>query len=210
MSSINFNDGISVNSSLTVKPGTSVRGLKTSSLDQESLKPFVVDLTTFRVWDAIGTTLPSAAANDDLGLISGTLGTSAPTIETGDLKAAGATTRYARVQIAMPKEYDSAADVVLRIHAKMQTTVADTSATVDVEAYKYDEDGGVGSDLISTSATSINSETGADYDFTVNAATLEPGSILDVRVALAINDGATGTAVIGRIGAVTLMCDTRG
>ena len=208
--SIRLPNGARIADSFTVEPGTTVRGLSKASLDQESLSPFTIPLTSFRVWDAIATNLPATPATDDLGLLGNTFATGSPTIETGDLKAAGATTRYARVLIPMPMEYDAASDVVLRIHAGMKTTVSDTTATIDVQAYRSDEEAGIGSDLCNTAATTINSLTLSDKDFTITAGSLSAGDLLDVRIAIAINDGASGTAVIGQIGSVKLLCDTRG
>jgi len=177
---------------------------------QEQLAVFPIPWTWWRVHDAVQTNL-GTAASDDLGLIGGTFGTGVPSIQTGDLKAAGATTRYARCTIPMPVEYDAAADVVLRFNAGMITTVSDTTSTIDVEAYLSDKAAAVdGADLITTSATTINSLTYANKDFTVTSSSLEAGDLLDVRVAIAINDGATGTAVIGAIGAAYLLCDIRG
>ena len=56
-----------------------------TQLTQDVLAKFAVPLTDLRVWDAIGSLLPSAGANDDLGLYSGTFGTDAPKVSTGDL-----------------------------------------------------------------------------------------------------------------------------
>lgn len=207
---IRFDNGLRVGQTLTVEPSTTIRGLSRSSLDQESLSPFTIPLTAFRVWDAIATNLPATAATDDLGLVGNTFATGSPTIETGDLKAAGATTRYARVQLPIPMEFDAASDVVLRIHAGMKTTVSDTTATVDVQAYKSDEEAGIGADLCSTAATTINSLTLGDKDFVIDGSGLSAGDLLDIRIAIAVNDAASGTAVIGQIGAVKLLVDTKG
>lgn len=185
-------------------------GLARTNIAQEALAKFPVKLTDFRVHDAIATNLPGTSANDDLGLSGGTFATSSPTIQTSDLKTAGATTRYARCLIPLPAEYDAAESVVLRIHAGMKTAVADTTATIDVQAYKSDEEEGISADLCTTSATTINSLTLADKDFTITATSLSPGDVLDVRIAVAVNDGAGGSAVIGMIGAVSLLCDIRG
>lgn len=207
---VRFENGIRVGNSLIVEPAATVRGLTRAAMDEESLTPFTVPMTSLRVWDNLGGLLPTTAATDDLAIVGNTFGTGSPTIETGDLKAAGATTRYARMLVAMPDNYEAAADVVLRLHAGMKTTVADTTATVDVEAYKSDEEAGIGSDLVTTAATTINSLTLSDVDFTISGGTLSPGDLLDIRIAVAVNDGATGTAVIGQIGAIKLLCDTRG
>jgi len=184
--------------------------LARSYLEQDDNKVYPINLTDFRVWDALHTNLPGTAATDDLALVGGTFGTNSPTIQTGDLKAAGATSRYARVMIPMPAEYVAGETVTLRLHAGMKTTVADTTATADVEAYESDREEGISADLCATAAQSINSLTLADKDFTITATNLEPGELLDVRIHLAVNDAASGTAVIGLIGAVELVCDVKG
>src|SRR5690606_37633366 len=98
----------------------------------------------------------------------------------------------------------------LRAFAGMITTVADNSATIDFEAYKIDGDNTVGSDLIDTSAQDINNLAFANQDFTVTPTGLAAGDVLDVRVAVAVNDAAAGTAVIAAIGRLDLLCDVKG
>lgn len=183
-----------------------------TDLQQLALQPFTIPMHLWCVWNNLTNRLPAAAAADDLGLIDNTFGTGSPTIETGDLKAEAGnpTTRYARILWPMPKEYDDRASALLRFHAGMKTTVSDTTATLDVSAYKSDEEGGISSDLVTTAAQSINSLTLADFDFDLTTSDLNAGDLLDIRIAIAINDGATATAVIGQIGAAKLLCDTRG
>lgn len=175
------------------------------------LQAFPIPLTNFRVWDAMQTNLPGTPSSDDLGLVGGTFGTATPSIRTEDLKAAGATSKYARVLVQLPWEYEAGQTVKIRLKAGMITTISDTTATIDVEAYKLqgDPDDAIGSDLVSTAATTINSTTFADIDFTVTPSSLSPGDILDVRVKIAINDGATATAVIGAFTSAKLVCDVR-
>ena len=185
--------------------------LARSNLVQESLAEFPIPFEAWRVHDAFGTNLPGTPLTDDLGLVGGTFGTGTPSIQTEDLKAAGATTSYARAVVRLPAEYDAGEDVVLRFRAGMLTTIADTTATLDVEAYKLDDEAGVdGSDLVTTAAQTINSLTAADKDFVVSASGLSPGDLLDVRIAVAINDGASATAVVGLVGSASLRCDIRG
>lgn len=181
-----------------------------SKLGQDTLQPFPVNLTDFRVWDAFHTNLPGTPANDDLGLVGGTFATASPSLETEDLKAAGATNKYARCIVRIPAEYDDGQSIQIRARAGMFTTIADTSATVDFEIYKMDEDAGIGSDLVTTAAQSINSLTDANFDFTITESGLISGNLLDVRITVAVNDGATGSAVQARVGAVKLLCDVRG
>jgi hypothetical protein len=177
---------------------------------QDPLKVFPVPMTDFRVWDAVTSLLPATGGTDDLGLYTGTFGTDSPNIKTGDVKAAGAVTRRARVQIPLPMEYEDGETVQLRLKAGMQTTVADVSATIDVEVYRIERDGTVGADLCGTAAQSINSLTLADKTFDIDEATLVTGDILDVRVTIATNDAATATAVIAMLVAMELLADVRG
>jgi len=182
-----------------------------SKLDQDAAQEYVVPWSTLRVHDAIETLLPQPAANDDLGWpATQTMGTVTPFIETADLKAAGATSVYARFQFAMPPEYDSGETITLRLRGGMNTTVADTTATIDAVVYKADEDGGAGSDICATAAQSINNLTAADKDFTITPTGLVAGDVLDVRIEVAINDGATATAVIGRCYKASFLLDIRG
>lgn len=182
-----------------------------SNIVQTALAKYPIPLTNWRVHDALQTNLPGTSSADDLAISGNTFGTNTPKLTTGDLKAAGAVTRYARALRELPPEYDPTETVQIRVSAGMETTVADTAATVDVEVYRVDREGGVdGADLVSTSAQDINSLTFGNKDFTVDAASLAAGDILDVRVALAVNDGATGTAVIGSIGSIELLADIRG
>lgn len=182
-----------------------------TDLNQDTLQRYPIPWTFWRIWDSITTNLTTPGASaDDLGLVGGTFGTGTPSIQTGDLKNAGSTTRYARAQFALPPEYDTAETVVLRAHAGMITTVASVSATIDFEVYRSDSEVGLGSDLCSTSAISINSLTEVNADFTISAATLARGDLLDIRMTIIVNDSGTGTAVIGYAGAVELLLDIRG
>lgn len=170
---------------------------------------YPVPLTLFRTWDALATNLPATAAADDLALITSTLGTDAPTVRTSDAKNT-TVTQYARTQIPVPVEYTDSASLIIRIKCGMITTVANGTATIDIQAYRIARDGTVGADICATGATTINSLTHADREFTITSTTLGPGDMLDVRVAIAITDSATATAVIGVIDAFELVCSIRG
>lgn len=197
----------------SVRRGTTlIPDVPRSNLELETLAEFPVPFEAWRVWDALATNLPGTPATDDLGLVTGsTFGTDTPSLQTQDAKAGGATNHRARTVLRLPPEYDAGRSVRLRLHAGMLTTIADTTATIDVEVYKLNEEAGVdGADLVSTAALSINSLTLADKDFTITASSLNPGDQLDVRITIAINDAATATAVKGIIGSAKLLCDIRG
>lgn len=183
---------------------------RTSILLQTDNAVFPIPWADFRVWDAFATNIPGTAATDDLALVGGTFATAPPMIQAGDLKAAGATTRYARVQVRLPECYVAGETVSLVLTSGMLTTIADVSCTVDAEAYRAVKDGTIGSDLCATAAQTINSLVFAAKTFAITASTLEPGDWLDVRITIACNDGATATAVTPTIAGADLVCDIRG
>ena len=199
-----------VTESMAIKDTGISSQTRASILKQDANAIFPVGLESLRVWNAYQTNLPGTAATDDLALIGGTFGTAPPTISAGDLKAAGATTRYARFQVQLPECYESGETVALSISAGMVTTIADTSCTVDVECYKIDKITGIGSDLCATAAVTINSLTFGAKTFTITPSGLVAGDVFDVRVAIACTDAATGTAVTPTIAAIDLLCDIKG
>jgi hypothetical protein len=92
----------------------------------------------------------------------------------------------------------------------MITTVSDVSCDIDFEAYVIDGDGTVGGgDLVSTSATTINSLTFGDKSFDLDASSLVAGDVLDVRVSIECNDAATVAAVIPAIANISLLVDVK-
>jgi hypothetical protein len=199
-----------VTGTLTAADLSASAALARTQMAQDALQPYPVRLTDGRVWDAIQTNLPGTPATDDLAIDGDTFGTGSPHLTAGDLKAAGATTRYARYQMSLPAEYDDGETVTIRINAGVQTTVSDTTCTVDVECYESDGELGISADICATAATTINSLTFADVDFAITPTDLVAGDVLDVRIAIACNDGATVTAVEPSIGSIELLCDIRG
>jgi len=207
--SSSFTD-VRISGNLTIKENGIAAQTRATILAQDNLAIFPVALTSLRVWDAMHTNLPGTAATDDLALIGGTFGTAPPLIQAGDLKNAGATTRYARFEVKLPECYQAAETVVIALSAAMTTTVASVSCTVDIECYRLDKISGISSDLCATAAISINSLTFGSRDFTITSASLLPGDVLDVRVAIVCNDSGTATAVTPTIASIDLLCDIKG
>jgi hypothetical protein len=139
-------------------------------------------------------------SNDDLAISSGAFATGLPYIHTGNLKSAGSVTRYARTMFTIPPEFVSAGAFQFRFASGMLTTVADTAATIDCECYKTARSTlKTGSDLVSTSASSINSLSFAEKTFDVSSTGLIAGDVLDIRVAILVNDAGSSTVVDGAI-----------
>lgn len=183
-----------------------------SQLKQVALCEVPITPFQWRVWDS-GALLTSAGT-DDLGIVMGTFGADVATVQAGDLKAAGATTRYAIAHVYLPDYYDPGETVQLRFTAGMKTTIADGSCTIEVVAYKVEDDGTptADGDLCTTVAQSINSLTAADKDFTLEAisTSFAAGDIIELRVAITCTDTATVTAVTPVICKAALLFDARG
>ena len=180
-----------------------------SDLAQDDLAAFPIPLSALRVWDAPQTNIPDTPASDDLGLVYNTFGTAGPTVETGDLKTAGATTRRVGFQIAVPECYVPGETAQMRLKAGMKTTVADGSATIDLEVTRA---AAPGTDICATAAQSINDLVAADKTFNLTPDDLVPGELLDCVVSITVTDAASGTAVIGQWlqGLSALLLDIKG
>jgi len=202
-------EDILVTGVLTAQEGSISPQLRTSILKQTPNAIVPIPLTSLRVWDAFHTALPGTAATDDLALIGGTFATAPPVISAGDCKALGSTPRYARFQLQLPEQYDSGETVTLSISAGMRTTVSDTSCTVDVECFKINKTGGIGTDICATAAVTINSLTFAAKAFTITPTGLVAGDVFDVRIAITCNDAATATAVTPTIASIDLLADIK-
>jgi hypothetical protein len=184
-------------------------GIERGKLAQETLK-YNIPLEGLRVHDAYQTNIPTTAASDDLGLIIGTFGTDAVVVQTSDSKATS-TTQRARFNFRLPENYVNGQPLSVAALAGMKTTVSDATATIDFEVYAKNESTGlVGSDLVTTAATTINSLTASAKEFTITPTGLLAGNELDIRVTIAITDAATATAVIGRIMKLYMLLSVKG
>ncbi len=182
-----------------------------AALGQENLAPFDIPLWQWRVWNAINTPLPAAAALDDLGFVAGTWATNSPTLQTIDqTQNNGVASCFGLTLYPLPIEYVAGQTVVVRFHSYMLTTLADQSATIDLVAYESGFERDISADICDTAAQSINSTTGADFDFIITPNDLVAGNVLLLRVDVAIDDDASAPGVTGVIGRSALLCDVKG
>jgi len=161
-----------------------------------------IPLTEF-LKDNLVTELGTAGDATNLGLVAGTHGSASPTLQGSDVGGSSGS-ETARLLLSVPDDYTSG-DLTLRFHAGMLTTVSDTTATLDVQAYESDGEAGVGDDLCETDAVSINSLTLADKDFTIDGDGLAAGDILDVEITVAVQDSGNAGVMIPVIGAAKLL-----
>ena len=170
-------------------------------------KEYVVPWVDFRIWDDFNTVLTDTAGTDDLALIGGTWTSASPHIASSDASAASIT-QYTRFQVCLPPEYDDGQGVRIRIRAKVDV-LAGTTNTLDVVAYESTLEAGIGSDLCATAAQTLTTSY-ANYDFVLTPTGLVAGDLLDIRIAVALNDTGEAHAAIARLGAVKLRCEVRG
>lgn len=182
--------------------------IRPSQLQQQSFQSHQVLLSDLRIWDAMNTLL-TTAASDDCGIATGTPGTDSPFVTGGDVKDATTTRKFA-FELAVPPNYDDGFNARIRLRAGMRTTVASSAATIDIEAFRPNGSGGVGSDLCVTSAQSINSLTPGNFDFDLSVSTLDPGDKIICIVTISVVDSATATAVIPAVYDIRGMLHTRG
>jgi len=161
-------------------------------------------LTSMKVHDALATDLPATAANDDMGIVTGTPGTDSVRLQGVDFGGTS-TDEKAAFEFILPPEYRPGAPVTVRLNAKMVTAVSDGTATVDVEAWKDNGTGGVGSDICATAAQSINSLTAANKDFTITPTGLVAGNKLVIRLSFGGSDTGNLAVMIPQINAVSVI-----
>jgi hypothetical protein len=188
--------------------------IQRSALAQETYTQFEVPLFTHRIWNAVETPL-TTAGSDDLGYGSGAFATGTPYVSAGALGSAGATTRYARFLYQVPANYISGQLARFQFLAGITggtPAAASVSCTLDLEVYKVGANALItGSDLVSTSAQSINSTTFADTSMELTVTTLAPGDWLDCRVTIACNDAvATSTNCVPAYTKVSFQGATKG
>lgn len=161
-----------------------------------------------------GTVLTASAAAGIFGISAGGWGS-------GTLKlvgeAASGNTKTSTGMVALPVPENAQATVfttgskawTIEIDARV-SVVAATSATVDIEVYRSDGNGGVsGSDLCTTSAQDINSATWATKTFTLTATNIEPGDELIVLIRTAVNDSTGANSSVGQIGRIAAVFNAK-
>ena len=185
---------------------------KADVLAQADLQSFNIPWSWWRTFDSMGVNLPSAAANDDLGLVGGTHGTAHPSLQAGDVGGTSST-RKARAVIPLPWNYVAAQSVTLRFFAACLTSAPDTTCTLDIAVYLHDGDTtlhGDGDLAPAAAANNIKSTVFTNVDFALSTLTnISPGSELDVLLSIEYDDSGDAAVMIPCIGLAQLLCDVR-
>jgi hypothetical protein len=163
--------------------------LPRTSLAQENGVRYPISLSAAKTWDDRATNLPATAANDDLAIITGTFGTDDLAWQSADSGQTSVTQKLG-FEYNVPPEYVAGETLNFVVNAAM-LVVADTSATLDVEAVRQADPT---TDIVTTAAEDINSATPADKTFVLDPTDLVPGDKLDIVLTVAIVDAATVAA----------------
>lgn len=157
----------------------------------------------------LSSVLPTSTTTGDvfLKIAGGTHGSASPLVQSADFASASGS-QGLRIEAFLPPNYEDGETIAIVLRAKL-TTDASVTKTLDVECYKPDGDGSVGSDLCSTSAQSLTTSW-ANYTFVITPTGLVAGDPLDIEVTVALNDGVAGSGVVANISVVELQFDTRG
>lgn len=184
--------------------------LPRTGIAEEALVEVAIPFSACRVWDDHDSLPPTTPADDDLGIIVGTWGTDSPLLRTENKGSNGLEENvYTFFEVEIPNNYILGNDLQLSFYAGMDTAVADQSAYIDLEVYVGDREGSVGSDLCSTAQQDVNSLTADEFDFAITTTGLVRGDVLLCRLALKIDDNATGT-VYGAVYHMKTKYDLRG
>jgi hypothetical protein len=99
------------------------------------------------------------------------------------------------IQFVLPPEYVSAGDVKVRIRCQIDGAGTDNASTVDIEAYEQ-ADGAVGSDICATVAQTFAAKTTwYNMDFTITAAGLVAGDVLNIKLTSTIVESASSDLI---------------
>lgn len=162
-----------------------------------------------------GQPLAAAASAGEFGYEVGGWGTGGSLI-VGEVANGNTKTDDLRLEIPIPQNlYTGTGEIVgdarslkLRMRAHVDVVV-NTAATLDIEAYKLDDEGArTGSDLYAGSAQDVNTTSWADIDFTISLGTLSPGDMLEVVVRGIANDSSGANSGRIEIGDIQLLATT--
>lgn len=139
----------------------------------------------WRKWDDLVTNLAAADANDELGLVTGTFVTDAPSLNVTVATPSNAPFYARDPGFVVPWNYDAGTNLTLDV--TVVETVAATTATVDVVVVRR---AAPTVDICATAAQSVVGAAAGIKSFTLTGTNVVPGEVLDIRLNLTLDDGA--------------------
>ena len=187
--------------------------LDRADLTLEQNQIYVLELDTWKVSTTLAA-LPAAGDSTSLGLVVGAHETAAHSLQGTDF--GGLTkTETCRRKYTLPVEYVSGQPIEIQVHGGVLTTISSTSATVLAEVVKVTprtltSDSGIGTDLVTTTAQSINSLTMAYVEFNVTPTGLVAGDQLDIEITAEGIDGTDAGVMKMFIDRIAVKLDVKG
>lgn len=206
--SVLFSGDVTVAGTLTQLKAMPDDTIARSKLIEDALAEYVQKLQDMRV-TGTGALLGTSAGTPSgaFGLTVGTHGSATPVI-VGETASNNSKTNKLRFTYELRPEYVAAGTVHVRVRAKVDGTLA-TAQTLDLTCFKADEDGGLGSDLCTTTIKTLTTSY-VDYAFIINPAGLAVGDVLDIEITGVADDtgGAANKAIY--ISKVSVLADIKG
>ena len=113
-----------------------------------------------------------------------------------------------KTSFALPYNYVASGLVRLRLAVDVTGSGTLGTCTIDASVREQDNDGAIGSDLVTTSATAVSATSG-NKDFVITDAGLVAGDILSIVVTTSIQETA-GSAIQAIVTKTQMLCDVRG
>ena len=113
-----------------------------------------------------------------------------------------------KTSFTLPYNYVASGLVSLRLTVDVTGAGTLGTCTVDASVREQDNDGAIGSDLVTTSATAVTADSG-NKDFVITDSGLVAGDILSIVVTMSIQETAS-TAIRAIVTKTQMLCDVRG
>lgn len=180
--------------------------LQRSNAAQEDNQEIRVPFGDLRNSD--GSIITGTASAGVYGIVSGGWGVGGTKLQ-GEAASNNSKTSTTKFTFRVPQNYVAGTNLTIKPTERVSTP-ANTTASVDVQAYKSNENGGVsGSNLITTSAITHNSATWIEQSFTLTSALLSPGDELDIYIRQVVNDAGGATGAKSELGGVIVAMSTK-
>lgn len=157
-----------------------------------------IPLTAMRVHDSPAVNLAATAADDDMGLATGS-----PPQLIGEDFGGGTIDSKCRFFWPLPDDYVPGTDIAVRIHSNMTTTVSDGTATLDVAAAAI-SDSSQSADICETDAQDINMLGAATYVFDLDGSLVVNGDLLNVLLSFGGSDAGNAGVMVPVISQVAM------
>jgi hypothetical protein len=133
--------------------------------------------------------------------IEGTLGTS--TFLQGEAAQNNTKTDKCIFELCLPPEYTAGADLTLTVNVQRVVASGTTlTTTLDAEVWEMSDAGAASSNLCETTVITFTDTSGADKNFTIDGAALQPGDRLIIQLTGVATEGGDAGTVLVRVNSV--------